>query len=90
MPRGACREPVLKLHISRDGSGPTKRLWDVDWDPDQTADLLGADAPYAGDPNYLDAVLMGELETCLENFWSLARNPTTQHWDLAPGCPFEP
>lgn len=90
MPHGVCRELSLKLQVGHDGGGPTRRLWDVNWDPDQVTELLGADPPFVGDPDYLDVALMSELETCLGNFWDLARNPATQQWELAGGCPFEP
>jgi hypothetical protein len=90
MPRGVCQEVTLKLQVGHDASGPTRRLWDLSWDPDQKTDLLGSDPPFVGDPDYLDAALMGELDACLDHFWNLSRNPTTQRWELASGCPFEP
>jgi len=84
MPRGICQELMLKLQLGHDAAGPTRELWDVNWDPDQKTELL------AGDPDYLDATLTSELGTCLDNFWNLARNPATHRWELANGCPFEP
>jgi hypothetical protein len=83
MPRGACQELVLKLE-----SGGATRLWDLNWDPDQTTDLLGAASPSRA--SYAGSAVVAELETCADAFFDLGRDATTLRWQPPRGCPFEP
>jgi hypothetical protein len=74
---GNCTERVelcqpIRLKVEANSKG-IQRAWDLNWDPDETRDLL-KDAP---GNDYLGTTFRGELEKCLASYWELAGSDET-------------
>ena len=87
---GLCQPVVLKFEKSGSASGKLM-AWDLNWDPDQTRDLLDA-GEGASHGEYLGS-LKGRLEACLEEFFDFnvtlgTPTPTPGTPQQQPDCPW--
>jgi arylsulfatase A-like enzyme len=60
VPPGVCQPLMLKAFA--DGQGAVNQLWDINFDPDETQDLLALDGDYLG------PCIRSEFEHCLFGF----------------------
>jgi hypothetical protein len=75
------------LKVQSDTSGRVKSAWDLNWDPDQTRDLLKEDSGYLGQIHSTFPLDPGELYSladkmfyCLEDYWFLLPPPAANRW----------
>lgn len=84
VPKGVCAPPQIKVVRK---AGAIVDVYDLTWDPDETVNLRGNQAP--GDPSYLPSGFVTDVQTCLGEFFTL--RTTDAVWQpptgVASSCP---